>query len=201
MSPLHEEGKNGRSLVESIAHRVSELRNGVIRESFSDFENIEHRLEYVSTSDGVTFINDSRATNVNSAWYALETVQQPIIWIMGGTDKGNDYTELRSLVKQKVKAIICLGVDNTKIHQAFGDVVSQIIDTNSMILAVQQSYALCEPGYTVLLSPACASFDLFENYEDRGEQFKHAVRHLNSSEPVAPPRAVEAPRRSSSRAA
>jgi UDP-N-acetylmuramoylalanine--D-glutamate ligase len=128
--------------------------------------------------NGVEFINDSKATNVNSTWYALESMEKPVIWVMGGQDKGNDYNELRDLVRQKVKAIVCLGVDNEKIHKAFGDIVLNMVDVNSADQAVNTSYELSEPGDVVLLSPACASFDLFENYEDRGRRFKTAVRGL-----------------------
>jgi UDP-N-acetylmuramoylalanine--D-glutamate ligase len=157
---------------------VLDLRNDVIRESLSDFQNVEHRLERVANVNGIEFINDSKATNVNSAWYALESMEKPVIWIVGGTDKGNDYTTLHELVKQKVKAIVCLGTDNEKIHQAFGGIVKTIIDTTSAQEAVQQSYDLGEKGDVVLLSPACASFDLFENYEDRGRKFKAAVKAI-----------------------
>ncbi len=166
------------SMAAGIAARVLEVRNETIRESLSDFQNVEHRLERVATVNEVEFINDSKATNVNSAWFALESMEKPVIWIVGGTDKGNDYSSLLDLVKQKVKAIVCLGKDNEKIHQAFGHLVETIVDTDSAAMAVQQSYDLAEPGYVVLLSPACASFDLFENYEDRGRKFKAAVRSL-----------------------
>lgn len=166
------------SLAAGIAARVLEVRNEVIRESFSDFQNVEHRLERVATVNGVEFINDSKATNVNSTWYALESMEKPVIWVAGGTDKGNDYSSLRELVRQKVKAIVCLGLDNAKIHKAFGDLVGTIVDTDSAEKAVNASYEISEPGDVVLLSPACASFDLFENYEDRGRKFKAAVRAL-----------------------
>ncbi len=166
------------SLAAGIGARILEVRDEVLRESLSDFQNVEHRLERVGTVDGVEFINDSKATNVNSAWYALESMEKPVIWVMGGTDKGNDYAMLRDLVKQKVKAIVCLGTDNSKIHKAFGGVVPTIVDTASAQQAVRSAYDLSEEGDVVLLSPACASFDLFENYEDRGRQFKAAVRSL-----------------------
>ena len=166
------------SLAAGIGARILEVRDEVLRESLSDFQNVEHRLERVSTVDGVEYINDSKATNVNSAWYALESMEKPVIWVMGGTDKGNDYTLLRDLVKQKVKAIVCLGTDNSKIHKAFGGVVKVIVDAGSAQQAVRSSHDLAEVGDVVLLSPACASFDLFENYEDRGRQFKAAVRSL-----------------------
>jgi UDP-N-acetylmuramoylalanine--D-glutamate ligase len=166
------------SMAAGIASRVLEVRNEVIRESLADFQNVEHRLESVAIVNGIEFINDSKATNVNSTWYALESMVKPVIWIVGGTDKGNDYKELRELVRQKVKAIVCLGVDNTKIHKAFGDVVKNIVDTVSAEQAVQSGYDLGESGDVVLLSPACASYDLFQNYEERGRKFKAAVRSL-----------------------
>jgi UDP-N-acetylmuramoylalanine--D-glutamate ligase len=166
------------SMAAGIVARVMDLRNDTIRESLSDFQNVEHRLERVATVNGIEFINDSKATNVNSAWYALESMEKPVIWIVGGTDKGNDYSSLIELVKDKVKAIVCLGTDNEKIHQAFGGIVKTIIETTSAAQAVQESYDLGEKGDVVLLSPACASFDLFENYEDRGRQFKAAVRGI-----------------------
>lgn len=166
------------SMAAGIAARVLEVRNEVIRESLSDFQNVEHRLERVATVNGVEFINDSKATNVNSAWFALESMEKPVIWIMGGTDKGNDYAGLIETARRKVKAIVCLGKDNGKIIEAFGKVVPGIIETDSAALAVRRSYDIAEPGDVVLLSPACASFDLFENYEDRGRRFKAAVRAL-----------------------
>ena len=166
------------SLAAGIAARVLEVRKDVVREALGDFQNVEHRLERVGMVNGVEFINDSKATNVNSTWYALESMEKTVIWVMGGVDKGNDYSELRDLVRQKVKAIVCLGKDNAKIHQAFGDIVPTIVDTLSAEQAVNTSYELGDPGDVVLLSPACASFDLFENYEDRGRRFKAAVRAL-----------------------
>ncbi|PLX14538.1 MAG: UDP-N-acetylmuramoyl-L-alanine--D-glutamate ligase, partial [Marinilabiliales bacterium] len=143
-----------------------------------DFQNISHRLEYVSSVHGITFINDSKATNVNSTWYALEHYDKPIVWIAGGVDKGNDYELLKPLVKQKVKAIVCLGLDNSKIHKEFADSVDLIIDTESAEEAVLNAYQLAKKGEVILLSPACASFDLFDSYEDRGDQFKEAVNKL-----------------------
>jgi len=166
------------SLAAGIVARILEIRKDVVRESFSDFENIEHRLEFVNSVHGIDFINDSKATNVNSTWYALESISNPVIWIAGGVDKGNDYSILTELVKSRVKAIICLGVDNKKIIDAFKDIVPVIIETNSAEEAVQAAYRLGKKGDNVLLSPACASFDLFENYEDRGRKFKAAVRTL-----------------------
>ncbi|HQB78495.1 MAG TPA: cyanophycin synthetase, partial [Tenuifilaceae bacterium] len=150
----------------------------ISRESWADFQGVEHRLERVLKVRGVQYINDSKATNVNSTWYALESMDTPVVWIAGGTDKGNDYSTLLDLVKGKVKAIVCLGADNSKIIKSFGDIVPLIVETRSALAAVTEAYKLSQPGDTVLLSPACASFDLFENYEDRGRQFKDAVRQL-----------------------
>ncbi len=166
------------SMAASIVSRVLDIRKEVVRESLSDFENVEHRLEAVATINGIEFINDSKATNVNSAWYALESMAKPVIWIVGGVDKGNDYTQLYDLAKEKVKAIICLGVDNSKIIENFSTVVDKIVETNTAKDAVNMAYQLGKKGDVVLLSPACASFDLFQNYEDRGMQFKTAVRAL-----------------------
>jgi UDP-N-acetylmuramoylalanine--D-glutamate ligase len=166
-----------RSLASTIGDDLTRIGKEEIRASLGDFEGVEHRLEFVATVNGVDFINDSKATNVNATWYALECMEKPVIWIVGGTDKGNDYKILRDLVKRKVKAIVCLGVDNEKIHQAFGDLIEKIVDTNKMEITVSASYELADVGDVVLLSPACASFDLFENYEDRGSQFKEAITH------------------------
>jgi len=166
------------SMAAGIAAHVLNIRKEIIRESLSDFQGVEHRLEPVLTIRGVKYINDSKATNVNSTWYALESMDAPTIWIVGGIDKGNDYSELMELVKSKVKAIVCLGRDNSKIITSFKNEISTIVETLSAEEAVRQAYKLAEPGDTVLLSPACASFDLFENYEDRGRKFKEAVRAL-----------------------
>lgn len=166
------------SMAASIAARALDIRKESIRKSLTHFKGVEHRLEHVLKIHGIHFINDSKATNVNSTWYALESMPDNLIWIAGGMDKGNDYTALRELVRQKVKAIICLGVDNSKIHQAFKDLVGTIVDTGTAQEAVHTAYYLSKKGDTVLLSPACASFDLFESYEDRGNQFKKAVREL-----------------------
>jgi UDP-N-acetylmuramoylalanine--D-glutamate ligase len=166
------------SLAAGIAARVLEVRKDALREALSDFQNVEHRLERVATVNGVEFINDSKATNVNSVWFALESMVKPVVLVMGGVDKGNDYGELRELVRQKVKAIICLGKDNAKIIEAFGDLVPAISQSGGAQEAVVRAYEASEPGDVVLLSPACASFDLFTNYEDRGRQFKAAVRAL-----------------------
>ncbi|TXI82123.1 MAG: UDP-N-acetylmuramoyl-L-alanine--D-glutamate ligase [Flavobacteriales bacterium] len=166
------------SMAAGIAARVLDIRKDVVRESLIDFQNVEHRLEHVATVHGVEFINDSKATNVNSVWYALESMDKPVVWIAGGQDKGNDYASLMGLAKQKVKAIVCLGVDNSKIHEAFGKVVPMILDTNSAEQAVIAANSIAEAGDVVLLSPACASFDLFANYEERGHLFKAAVKAL-----------------------
>jgi UDP-N-acetylmuramoylalanine--D-glutamate ligase len=166
------------SMASGIASRLLEIRSESLKQSLSDFKNAEHRLEHVAKIQNVEFINDSKATNVNSAWYALESVNTPIVWIAGGVDKGNDYTILKNLVKDKVRAIVCLGVDNEKLHEAFSDVVDVMVNAGSAKEAAELSYHLAQKGDTVLLSPACASFDLFKNYEDRGEQFKAAVKEL-----------------------
>jgi len=143
-----------------------------------DFQNVEHRLEYVLTVHGIDFINDSKATNVNACWYALESMTKKVVWIVGGVDKGNDYDELVNMVDEKVKAIICLGKNNKQIIKAFRDKVDTIVQASTMVDAVNQSYGLANKNDVVLLSPACASFDLFANYEDRGFQFKQEVRKL-----------------------
>lgn len=166
------------TMAAAIIAKALNIRKEVIRESLTDFRAVEHRLENVGKVRGIDFINDSKATNVNSAWYALESVERPIIWIAGGVDKGNDYTMLKPLVREKVKLIVCLGVDNRKIHEAFSKDVKMIVNTTSMAEAVHVAYKMAEKGDTVMLSPACASFDLFENYEDRGRQFKRFVKNL-----------------------
>ncbi|MCK9324414.1 MAG: UDP-N-acetylmuramoyl-L-alanine--D-glutamate ligase [Bacteroidales bacterium] len=166
------------SMASGIASRVLDIRKETIRESLSDFQGVEHRLEPVIKVHGIEFVNDSKATNVNSSWYALETMKTKVVWIVGGVDKGNDYTMLYPLLREKVKAIVCLGTDNTRIHDSFYKLIDTIVDTNNMEEAVRTAFYLAEQGDTVLLSPACASFDLFENYEDRGRQFKTAVRNL-----------------------
>lgn len=180
LNDLALQGKHNlyNSMAAAIAARVMDVKNEILRESLADFENIEHRLEMVGKVKGVEFINDSKATNVNSTWYALECQYNPVIWIVGGVDKGNDYEMLKPLVRDKVKAIICLGVDNAKIVESFKELVPTLVETRSMVEAVKAAYYMGKKGDTVLLSPACASFDLFENYEDRGQQFKRAVREL-----------------------
>ena len=180
ISELALQGKHNlyNSMASGIVAKVLELRNETIRESMGSFKNIEHRLEHVAKISGIDFINDSKATNVNSTWYALESMPSQVVLILGGVDKGNDYNMLRDLVKSKVKSIVCLGKDNSRIHEAFEDDVDVIVNTFSAREAVEIAYHLAKKGDTVLLSPACASFDLFKNYEDRGNQFKAAVMEL-----------------------
>ena len=180
---IQELGIRGRhnvynSMAAGIVANIYGLRKEQIRESLMNFKSLEHRLESVTKIRGVEFINDSKATNVNSTWYALESTSKPIIWIAGGVDKGNDYTVLEQLVKKKVRALICLGVDNTKLHAAFSKHVDIVVNCTNMRDAVRMAYQLGNPGDAVLLSPACASFDLFQNYEDRGKKFKDAVIQL-----------------------
>ncbi|MBC7536145.1 MAG: UDP-N-acetylmuramoyl-L-alanine--D-glutamate ligase [Ferruginibacter sp.] len=166
------------SMAASMAATAIDIRKEKIREALQTFESLEHRMEPVSTIKGVEFINDSKATNVNSTWYALESMIKPVILVLGGVDKGNDYNILKEMVKEKVKAIVCMCRDNSKIHEAFGDVVSLMVNTLSAKEAVQAAFHFSNKGDVVLLSPACASFDLFKNYEDRGNQFKQAVKNL-----------------------
>ncbi len=166
------------TMAASVAGAQMEIRKEKIREAVMDFQALEHRMEPVATIRGVEFINDSKSTNTNSTWYALESMTKPTVLILGGVDKGNDYSLLEDLVKEKVKAVVCLGVDNQKIHDAFGTIVPSIVDAQTADDAVLAAFRLAEKGDAVLLSPACASFDLFKNYEDRGTQFKKAVRSL-----------------------
>jgi UDP-N-acetylmuramoylalanine--D-glutamate ligase len=166
------------TMAASIAASTLGIRKEKIREAVSNFHSLEHRMEFVATVKGVDFINDSKATNVNSTWYALESMQKPTILILGGVDKGNDYSLVADLVKDKVKAIVCMGTDNAKLIEFFKDKVAQIIEVDSAKKAVNASFKLAEKGDVVLLSPACASFDLFKNYEDRGHQFKESVKEL-----------------------
>lgn len=166
------------SMAASMAATALDIRKEKIREALQTFESLEHRMERVATVKGVEFINDSKATNVNSTWFALESMTKPVILILGGTDKGNDYNLIKEMVADKVKAIVCLGIDNHRIHEAFEDVIPLIVETKSAEEAVQSAFHFANKGEVVLLSPACASFDLFKNYEDRGKQFKQAVRNL-----------------------
>jgi UDP-N-acetylmuramoylalanine--D-glutamate ligase len=174
------EGKHNmkNAMAATSVAKLMQIRNATIRESLSNFQGVEHRLEKVLKIQNVQYINDSKATNVNATFFALDSMNTPTVWIVGGVDKGNDYNELMSLVREKVKAIICLGVDNRKIIDVFGNVVDIMIEVASMNDAVRMAQRLSEKGDAVLLSPACASFDLFENYEDRGNQFKQAVKNL-----------------------
>ena len=166
------------SMAATAAASAIDIQDDIIRKSITDFENIEHSLESVAKIHGTEFINDSKATNINATWYALESMEKSVIWIVGGIDKGNNYNELKPLVMEKVKAIVCLGVDNSKIIDAFGKDIQLIFDTGSMVEAVEIAFRLANEDDVVLLSPACASFDLFKNYEDRGKQFKEAVKNL-----------------------
>jgi UDP-N-acetylmuramoylalanine--D-glutamate ligase len=170
------------SMAAGLSASILDIKKDVIRRSLEDFEAVEHRLEYVTTIDGVKYINDSKATNVNSCWYALESMKEPTVLILGGKDKGNDYTEIEPFVKEKVKAIVCLGVDNDKLHKFFDGMVADVQDARSMKEAVEKCKALAKDGETVLLSPCCASFDLFKSYEDRGEQFKECVREIEKKQ-------------------
>ncbi|WP_417942380.1 UDP-N-acetylmuramoyl-L-alanine--D-glutamate ligase [Flavobacterium sp. RS13.1] len=174
------EGKHNmkNAMAASSVAKLMQIRNATIRESLSNFQGVEHRLEKVLKIQNVQYINDSKATNVNATFFALDSMNVPTVWIVGGVDKGNDYNELMPLVREKVKAIICLGIDNRKIIESFGNVVDIMVEVNNMNDAVKTAQRLTERGDAVLLSPACASFDLFENYEDRGKQFKQAVHNL-----------------------
>jgi UDP-N-acetylmuramoylalanine--D-glutamate ligase len=181
--PINELSLKGKhniynSMAAGIAGRVLDIRKEHIRAALSTFPGVEHRLEKVLKIKDVVYINDSKATNINSTWYALECMETPVVLIVGGTDKGNDYSALTELVKAKVHAMICLGVDNRKIIETFGNIVPQYVEVQSMADAVKAAYTMAKSGDTVLLSPACASFDLFNNYEDRGTQFKKYVREL-----------------------
>lgn len=166
------------SMAASVASRILDIKKDILKQSLSDFQNVEHRLEYVTNVHGIEFINDSKATNVNATWYALESMQKPVIWIAGGIDKGNDYNILKGIVEKKVKAIVCLGKDNKRLIEAFSETVEVIVDTDNIEDAVKSAYYLGHPGYVALLSPACASFDLFDNYVDRGKQFKQKAKEL-----------------------
>lgn len=166
------------SMASGISAKLESIRKESIRQSFYDFDTVDHRMKVIATVRGIEFINDSRSSNVNAVWYTLESMNRPVIWIAGGIDKDNDYTELFEAAKHKIKALICLGVDNSKIKAAFSGIIETIIETQSMHEAVENAFYLGQPGDVVLLSPACASFDLFENYEERGNKFKRAVQDL-----------------------
>ena len=180
VSELAAEGNHNiyNSMASGLTASILDVRKEQIRESLRDFQGVEHRLEYVATVRNVRFINDSKATNVNSCWYALQSMKSPTVLILGGTDKGNDYREIEKLVHEKVRALVFLGLDNAELHRFFGKQGKQILDVQSMENAVKAAYELAHEGDTVLLSPCCASFDLFKNYEDRGKQFKKWVREL-----------------------
>jgi len=166
------------SMAAGLAASIVNVRKENIRQSLQDFQGVEHRLEYVATVKNIRFINDSKATNVNSCWYALQSMKTRVVLILGGTDKGNDYTEIEELVKEKVSGLILIGLDNKPLHEYFDSKIEHIIDVQSMEAAVKEAYNMATEGETVLLSPCCASFDLFKNYEDRGKQFKQCVREL-----------------------
>ncbi len=174
------EGKHNlkNTMAASTAAKLVQIRKQTIRESVQNFQGAAHRLEKVLKIHHVQYINDSKATNVNATYYALDSMKTPTVWIVGGLDKGNDYRSLMPMVREKVKAIVCLGLDNSKIKDAFGNAVDLMVETFSMEEAIKVAYKIAERGDTVLLSPACASFDLFKNYEDRGDQFKEAVKNL-----------------------
>ncbi|WP_275315492.1 UDP-N-acetylmuramoyl-L-alanine--D-glutamate ligase [Tenacibaculum bernardetii] len=180
VSELALKGKHNtkNAMAASMAARLLQVRKETIAESLLDFEGVAHRLEYVQKINGVQFINDSKATNINAVFYALECMDSPTVWIVGGVDKGNDYTDLLPLVREKVKAIVCLGLDNEKIIETFGSVVDVMVETAGAEEAVKVANKVAKAGDVVLLSPACASFDLFENYEDRGNKFKEAIKNL-----------------------
>jgi UDP-N-acetylmuramoylalanine--D-glutamate ligase len=167
-----------KSMAASIAENLIGIRKETIKQCMSDFHNEEHRLETVAIVAGIEFVNDSKATNVNTSWYSLEEYNHPVIWIAGGTDNGNDYTKLLDIVKRRVKALICLGVNNSKIIETFSPFVKTIVETTSMENAVNYAYSIGEKGDTVLLSPACASFDLYADYKERGKAFRNAVQNL-----------------------
>lgn len=180
LSTLSLKGKHNtkNAMAATLAAQLLNVRNQTIKESLANFEGAEHRLEFVMKKEGVEYINDSKATNVNATYYALECMDKTTIWIVGGVDKGNDYLDLMPLVREKVKAIVCLGIDNEKIKHTFGNVVDIIVETAGAEEAVKVSKKIAEEGEVVLLSPACASFDLFKNYEDRGNKFKEAVKRI-----------------------
>jgi UDP-N-acetylmuramoylalanine--D-glutamate ligase len=166
------------SMAAGLTASIINVKKDTIRQSLQDFQGVEHRLEYVATVRNVRFINDSKATNVNSCWYALQSMKTPTVLILGGTDKGNDYSEIEDLVKEKVSGLVFMGIDNIALHKFFDGKVDKIVDARSMEEAVKASFSMAKEGDTVLLSPCCASFDLFKNYEDRGSQFKTCVRNL-----------------------
>ena len=167
-----------RNMAEAIPSKIFNIRKQIIKECLSGFKNIEHKLEFITNVHGIEFVNDSKSTNINSTWFALKNMTKPVIWIAGGQDKNTDYFMLKDVVKEKVKAIVCIGIDNRKLHNAFADKIKFIANTKSMAEVVSFAYYLGKSGDVVLLSPACASFNLFKDYEDRGRQFKQVVRNL-----------------------
>ena len=177
-APLIGEHNRQNVLAAVLAARVAGVSKAQIESALATFHNANHRLQLVAKISDVEYVNDSKATNVEAAWYALDGIKHPVVWIAGGTDKGNDYASLLSLARQKVKALVCLGVDNTKLRADFGGIIPHLEETQSMAEAVRRAAALAAPGDVVLLSPCCASFDLFKNYEDRGQQFIAAVQDL-----------------------
>lgn len=174
------QGRHNRynTMAATVVSKILDVRKEVVRESLKKFENVEHRLQPIADINGVQYINDSKATNVNAAWFALESMKKTVIWIAGGIDKGNEYDSMKPIVREKVKALICLGKDNTKLHEAFTEVLENITETTSMKEAVRMAASMAQEGDVVLLAPCCSSFDLFQNYEDRGRQFKNAVLSL-----------------------
>lgn len=178
METLARQGRVSRSMAESVALRIQDLRKKAIQDSFQDFRHAGHRLEFVAKVRGVEYIDDAKACNVNSTWFALENMTRPVVWIVGGKAKDTDFRSLRDLVSKKVRHIVCLGRDNGAVVKAFSDLVPGIVQTSDMAAAVQSAYLLAEEGNVVLLSPACPSFDLFESYQDKGDQFKKAVCEL-----------------------
>ncbi|MEI7499819.1 MAG: hypothetical protein WCK84_05165 [Bacteroidota bacterium] len=166
------------SLVASIGPKIREIRKEFIKDSFSAFQQVEHRLETVAIIHGMEFINDSKSSNINATWFALENISRPVIWIVGGVESGNDYSILLQLVRQNVKGIVCLGLDNSRIHEAFDELLLPMADVVTMDDAVQAAYYMGNNGDVILLSPACASFDIFENFEERGKAFRKAVKNL-----------------------
>lgn len=175
---LAKQGYSSDTMAESVSARIQQLRKRAIREIFQDFRHSGHRMEYVAKVRGVEYIDDAKSYNVNASWFALESMTRPVVWIVGGQTKGVDFNVLRPIVAKKVSRIICLGSDNAPVVAAFGDIVSDIVETNTMSNAVRAAYLLANEGDVVLLSPSCPSFDLFESYQDKGEQFKQAVYEL-----------------------
>ena len=175
---LAQQGVVSRSMPESVALRIKDLRKKAIQDSFQDFGHSGHRLEYVATVRGVDYMDDAKASNLNSTWYALESMKRPVIWIAGGQGNETDWASMKDLVSSKVRHLICVGADNRAIHDAYGELFPDMVETSSMMAAVQTAYLLANEGDVVLLSPACPSFDLFESYQDKGLQFKKAVCEL-----------------------